>query len=269
MAIWPTCTRRSSRRDRQPVETTVIACKARTTMLGLVDAFKLGNLAAPASRRTLLGRLSAPMVVSLAAPTASSSGRNCEGSDSGRAAQPMAEEAYSGRNGAAALMVLIRSPGRRPNRATTKGLRLSFTFRLLRARNKGDQAMTAIDRSGTFTLGERTVRRLGYGAMQLSGPGVFGPPKDPRSAIAVLLEAVACGVNHIDTSDYYGPHATNRLIREALAPYPDGLVIVTKVGARRGSDASWLPAFSPEDLAQAVHDNLTNLGLDVLEVVNL
>jgi aryl-alcohol dehydrogenase-like predicted oxidoreductase len=129
--------------------------------------------------------------------------------------------------------------------------------------------MTRIDQSGTFSLGDRTVRRLGYGAMQLAGPGVFGPPRDRDAALAVLREAVARGVNHIDTSDYYGPHVTNRLIREALAPYPDDLVIVTKIGARRGEDGSWLPAFSPEALTQAVHDNLHNLGLDVLEVVNL
>jgi len=129
--------------------------------------------------------------------------------------------------------------------------------------------MTSFDQSGTITLGDRTVKRLGYGAMRLAGPGVFGPPKDHAVALAVLREAVASGVNHIDTSDYYGPHVTNRLIREALAPYPDDLVIVTKIGALRGEDASWLPAFSPEALTQAVHDNLRNLGLDVLEVVNL
>jgi aryl-alcohol dehydrogenase-like predicted oxidoreductase len=129
--------------------------------------------------------------------------------------------------------------------------------------------MTRIDQSGTFSLGDRTVKRLGYGAMQLAGPSVFGPPRDPDAALAVLREAVARGVNHIDTSDYYGPHVTNRLIREALTPYPDDLVIVTKIGARRGQDGSWLPAFSPEALTQAVHDNLRNLGLDVLEVVNL
>jgi pyridoxine 4-dehydrogenase len=129
--------------------------------------------------------------------------------------------------------------------------------------------MSSIDQSGTFNLGDRTVKRLGYGAMQLAGPGVFGPPKDRDAALAVLREAVASGVNHIDTSDYYGPHVTNRLIHEALAPYPDDLVIVTKIGARRGEDGSWLPAFSPEALTQAVHDNLRNLGLDVLDVVNL
>ena len=129
--------------------------------------------------------------------------------------------------------------------------------------------MSSIDQSGTFVLGTRTVKRLGYGAMQLAGPGVFGPPKDRNAALAVLREAVARGVNHIDTSDFYGPHSTNRLIREALAPYPDDLVIVTKIGARRGDDGSWLPAFSPEALTKAVHDNLSNLGLDVLEVANL
>jgi pyridoxine 4-dehydrogenase len=129
--------------------------------------------------------------------------------------------------------------------------------------------MSSIDQSGTFALGDRTVKRLGYGAMQLAGPGVFGPPKDHDAALAVLREAVACGVNHIDTSDFYGPHVTNRLIREALAPYPDDLVIVTKIGARRGEVGSWLPALSPEALTQAVHDNLHHLGLDVLDVVNL
>jgi aryl-alcohol dehydrogenase-like predicted oxidoreductase len=126
-----------------------------------------------------------------------------------------------------------------------------------------------IDQAGTFTFGDRTVKRLGYGAMQLAGPGVFGPPKDRDAALVVLRTAVECGVNHIDTSDYYGPHVTNRLIREALAPYPDDLVIVTKIGARRGEDGSWLPAFSREALTQAVHDNLRNLGRDVLDVVNL
>ncbi|MBB6250430.1 aldo/keto reductase family oxidoreductase [Nitrospirillum iridis] len=122
--------------------------------------------------------------------------------------------------------------------------------------------------SGSFTLGDLTVNRLGYGAMQLAGPGVFGPPKDVGAALAVLRAAVAAGVNHIDTSDFYGPHVTNQLIRQALHPYPDDLVIVTKIGARRGADGSWLPAFSREDLTQAVHDNLRNLGLDVLDVVN-
>ena len=129
--------------------------------------------------------------------------------------------------------------------------------------------MTSIDQSGKFLLGDRTVRRLGYGAMQLAGPGVFGPPRDRDAALSVLREAVAAGVNHIDTSDFYGPHVTNRLIREALAPYPDDLVIVTKIGATRGEDGSWLPDFSPEALTRMVHDNLRNLGLEVLEVVNL
>jgi aryl-alcohol dehydrogenase-like predicted oxidoreductase len=129
--------------------------------------------------------------------------------------------------------------------------------------------MTTIAPAGTFALGDRTVKRLGYGAMQLAGPGVFGPPKDRKTALAVLREAVKQGVDHIDTSDFYGPHVTNQLIREALHPYPDNLVIVTKVGARRGSDASWNPAFSTKELVQAVHDNLRNLGLDTLDVVNL
>jgi pyridoxine 4-dehydrogenase len=129
--------------------------------------------------------------------------------------------------------------------------------------------MPSHDKIGTFLLGSRDVSRLGYGAMQLAGPGVFGPPKDPRAALAVLREAVAGGVNHIDTSDFYGPHITNQIIREALHPYPKDLVIVTKLGARRGADASWIPAFSREELTQAVHDNLRNLGVDVLDVVNL
>jgi len=129
--------------------------------------------------------------------------------------------------------------------------------------------MIDISKAGTFTLGDRIVKRLGYGAMQLAGPGVFGPPTDRDDAIAVLREAVANGVNHIDTSDFYGPHITNQLIREALHPYPTDLVIVSKIGARRGEDGSWNPAFSAENLASAVHDNLRNLGLDVLEVINL
>jgi pyridoxine 4-dehydrogenase len=124
-------------------------------------------------------------------------------------------------------------------------------------------------RSSTFKLGDRTVNRMGYGAMQLAGPGVFGPPKDHAAALGVLREAVAIGVDHIDTSDYYGPHVTNRIIREALHPYPDNLAIVTKIGARRGPDGSWNPAFSREELTQAVHDNLRNLGIDAIEVVNL
>jgi aryl-alcohol dehydrogenase-like predicted oxidoreductase len=121
----------------------------------------------------------------------------------------------------------------------------------------------------TFPGTSLAVHRIGYGAMQLAGPGVWGPPKDPEAAVAVLREAVAAGVNHIDTSDYYGPHVTNQTIRRALHPYHEDLVIVTKVGARRGEDASWIPAFSPGELTRAVQDNLRNLGLDVLDVVNL
>jgi pyridoxine 4-dehydrogenase len=129
--------------------------------------------------------------------------------------------------------------------------------------------MSAVNTSGTFSLGTRVVRRLGYGAMQLAGRGVFGPPNDPESARALLREVVQSGVNHIDTSDFYGPHVTNQLIRKALHPYSDELTIVTKVGARRGADASWNPAFSAKELTDAVHDNLQNLGLEVLDVVNL
>ncbi len=128
--------------------------------------------------------------------------------------------------------------------------------------------MTHADAS-SFRLGDRSVKRLGYGAMQLAGKGVFGPPKDREAALALLRAAIASGVDHIDTSDFYGPHVANRLIREALAPYPDDLTIVTKVGARRGDDGSWLPAVSPAELTPSVHDNLRNLGLDALDVVNL
>lgn len=128
--------------------------------------------------------------------------------------------------------------------------------------------MNDLSKAGTFSLGNHRVNRIGYGAMQLAGPGVFGPPRDRDAALQVLRQAVAHGVNHIDTSDFYGPHITNRLIREALSPYPEDLVIVTKVGAVRGEDASWNPAFSREALTQAVHDNLRNLELDTLEVVN-
>lgn len=128
---------------------------------------------------------------------------------------------------------------------------------------------SSITAAGTYRLGDRTLNRLGYGAMQLAGPGVFGPPKNRQEALAVLRAAVAAGVNHIDTSDFYGPHVTNEIIREALAPYPGDLVLVTKIGARRGADASWLPAFSPDELKRAVDDNLRNLGLEQLEVVNL
>jgi aryl-alcohol dehydrogenase-like predicted oxidoreductase len=129
--------------------------------------------------------------------------------------------------------------------------------------------MSKLSTAGTFSLGDRRVTRIGYGAMQLAGPGVFGPPKDRAAALAVLREAVASGVDHIDTSDFYGPHITNQLIREALHPYPQQLTIVTKVGAVRGDDASWQVAQSPAELTQAVHDNLRNLGVDVLDVVNL
>ena len=129
--------------------------------------------------------------------------------------------------------------------------------------------MFSVEQSGTFGLGDLPVKRLGYGAMRLSGPGIFGPPRDRKIALAVLREAVSSGVNHIDTSDYYGPHITNQLIREALHPYSDDLVIVTKIGARRGEDASWFAASSAAELEQAVHDNLRNLSLDVIDVVNL
>jgi aryl-alcohol dehydrogenase-like predicted oxidoreductase len=133
----------------------------------------------------------------------------------------------------------------------------------------GEPAMSDVQSSGTFPLGARTVHRLGYGAMQLAGPQVFGPPKDRVAALAVLRGAIELGVDHIDTSDFYGPHVTNQLIREALHPYRDNLTIVTKIGARRGNDGAWLPAFSATELTRAVHDNLRHLGLDVLDVVNL
>ncbi len=120
----------------------------------------------------------------------------------------------------------------------------------------------------TFPGTSLTVERIGYGAMQLAGPGVFGPPSDPDDAVAILREAVAAGVNHIDTSDFYGPHVTNQIIRQALHPYPAGLLIVTKLGARRPPDGSWQPAISPQELTAGVHDNLRNLGLDALDIVN-
>ena len=130
--------------------------------------------------------------------------------------------------------------------------------------------MSAAKLGGRFTFPgtSLTVQRIGFGAMQLAGPGVWGPPKDPDGAVAVLREAVASGVDHIDTSDFYGPHVTNQIIHRALHPYPAGLVIVTKLGARRPPDASWQPAISPEDLTAGVHDNLRNLGLDALDIVN-
>ncbi|ALL69757.1 Aldo-keto reductase (plasmid) [Paraburkholderia caribensis MBA4] len=129
--------------------------------------------------------------------------------------------------------------------------------------------MPNLNSTDTFPLAGRPVRRMGYGAMQLAGPGVFGPPKDRAACLAVLREAVASGVNHIDTSDFYGPHVTNQIIREALHPYPDDLTIVTKLGAVRGDDGSWLSAREPDDLRRGVHDNLCNLGLDALDVVNI
>ncbi|WP_455914305.1 aldo/keto reductase family oxidoreductase [Pseudomonas syringae] len=128
--------------------------------------------------------------------------------------------------------------------------------------------MSQASKAGQFSFGGRTVNRMGYGAMQLAGPGVYGPPKDHAAAIAVLREALAAGVNHIDTADFYGPHVTNRLIREALHPYSDELLIVTKVGASRGTDASWNAANSPSELVSAVHDNLRNLDVEALHVVN-
>lgn len=129
--------------------------------------------------------------------------------------------------------------------------------------------MALLDNTATFKVGNRVVKRLGFGAMQLAGPGVFGPPKDHDAALSVLRAAVALGVNHIDTADFYGPHITNRLIHEALHPYPDELLIVTKIGARRGPNGSWNPAFSADALTESVHDNLRHLGLAVLDVVNL
>jgi pyridoxine 4-dehydrogenase len=129
--------------------------------------------------------------------------------------------------------------------------------------------MTDISKAGTYRLGDREVNRMGYGAMRLSGPGIYGPPADRDQALAVLREAVASGVNHIDTSDYYGPHVTNEIIRQALSPYPDDLVIVTKLGARRTSDKAWVPAMRPDELRAGLEDNLRNLGLEQMEVVNL
>jgi pyridoxine 4-dehydrogenase len=139
-------------------------------------------------------------------------------------------------------------------------------------RTRGETEMTKqMDLGGSFTLpgASMILNRMGYGAMQLAGPQVFGPPRDVKEAVAVLREAVASGVNHIDTSDFYGPHVTNQIIKQALHPYADGLVIVTKVGARRGEDKSWIHALSRQELIDGVHDNLRNLGLDKLDVVNL
>jgi pyridoxine 4-dehydrogenase len=143
----------------------------------------------------------------------------------------------------------------------------------MQATNREDEEeMTnETDLGGSFTLPDTsmTLRRMGYGAMQLAGPEVWGPPADVNAAVAVLQETVASGVNHIDTSDYYGPHVTNQIIKQTLHPYPDGLVIITKLGARRGEDKSWIPALSRQELIDGVHDNLRNLGIDRLDVVNL
>src|SRR5215472_7297833 len=136
------------------------------------------------------------------------------------------------------------------------------------ARRHGMIEQTDLARSFTLPRTSITLNRMGYGAMQLAGPGVFGPPRDADTAIAVLREAIALGVNHIDTSDYYGPHVTNQIIKRALHPYPDGLVIVTKVGARRGEDKSWIHALSRQELIDGVQGNLRNLGLESLDVVN-
>src|SRR5215471_6574369 len=141
----------------------------------------------------------------------------------------------------------------------------------MNSKARRNQMIQQTDLAGRFTLPGTplTVNRMGYGAMQLAGPGVYGPPRDIDVAIAVLREAIAAGVNHIDTSDYYGPHVTNQLIKRALHPYPKNLVIVTKLGARRGSDKSWIPALSRQELIDGVYDNLKNLGLDALDVINL
>src|ERR671939_638117 len=128
---------------------------------------------------------------------------------------------------------------------------------------------TTAERSGQYRLGDRSVNRIGYGAMQLAGPHVMGPPKDRAAAVAVLRRAVELGVDHIDTSDYYGPHVTNEIIREALHPYPENLTIVTKVGARRTPDGHWPEALSPDELRSAVQDNIEHLGVEAMDVVNL
>jgi pyridoxine 4-dehydrogenase len=151
---------------------------------------------------------------------------------------------------------------------------MTFAFTTPRRFNRrtGETTMTRQTKlGGMFNLpGTSTsLHRMGYGAMQLAGPGVWGPPRDVDAAIAVLREAIAAGVDHIDTSDYYGPHVTNQIIKKALHPYPSSLVIVTKLGARRGEDKSWIPALSPKELTEGVHDNLRNLGVDQLDVVNL
>jgi aryl-alcohol dehydrogenase-like predicted oxidoreductase len=148
-------------------------------------------------------------------------------------------------------------------------VRRRHTLHISTRHAKETEKMPTTPAAGVYKLADRMVNRMGYGAMQLAGPGVFGPPKDRDEAIAVLREAIASGVNHIDTSDYYGPYITNQLIREALHPYPKDLVIVTKVGAVRGQDASWIPAQKPEDLQRGVEDNLKNLRLETIDVVNL
>jgi aryl-alcohol dehydrogenase-like predicted oxidoreductase len=149
-------------------------------------------------------------------------------------------------------------------------LKKAINQRLERMNMKTDNTTNDTKLGGRFTFPgtSLTVQRMGYGAMQLAGPGVYGPPKDPEAAVAVLREAVATGVNHIDTADFYGPHVTNQIIKKALHPYPAGLVIVTKLGACRPADGSWQPASSPEDLTEGVHDNLRNLGLEALDIVN-
>jgi aryl-alcohol dehydrogenase-like predicted oxidoreductase len=149
-------------------------------------------------------------------------------------------------------------------------LKKAINQRLERMNMKTDNTTNDTKLGGRFTFRgtSLTVQRMGYGAMQLAGPGVYGPPKDPEAAVAVLREAVATGVNHIDTADFYGPHVTNQIIKKALHPYPAGLVIVTKLGACRPADGSWQPASSPEDLTEGVHDNLRNLGLEALDIVN-
>src|SRR5262244_2910700 len=153
------------------------------------------------------------------------------------------------------------------------GARVVLAFRTTNdeQQSRRNEMLQQLDLSGSFTFPgtSMTVNRMGYGAMQLAGPEVFGPPRDVNAAIAVLREAIEAGVNHIDTSDYYGPHVTNQIIKRALHPYPDGLVIVTKLGARRGDDKSWIPALSRQELSGGAHDNLRNLGLDRLDVVNL
>ncbi len=175
--------------------------------------------------------------------------------------------APSGRGG---IRDRISTGTRRSPSRTARADRPRLSRAGARARSSWSQElpMSPIERSGTFALGSRGVHRLGYGAMQLAGPGVFGPPKDPEAALAVLRAAVESGVDHIDTSDFYGPHVTNRLIREALHPYADYLVIVTKVGCRRGDDKSWNRADSVAELGEQVHGNLRNLGLDAVDVVN-